>query len=128
LPEIIELVNDIELCVSIVALEGLLEVLRHVDAETKEKEIMPNALKLIAKDNRVQEITVRMAAIIGKIVWKLSKSDMRRKYQNEFVTTSRAKTIVTTLHATYCSFIYAPTHRLPGLMMMTKRATAVTSN
>ena len=85
MPEIIELVNDEELYVSIEALEGLLEVLEHVDAETIEKEIMPNILKLIAKDNRIQEITVRMAAIIGKVVWKLSKSGMHRKYQNEFV-------------------------------------------
>jgi hypothetical protein len=85
LPEIIELVNDEELYVSIEALEGLLEVLEHVDAETIEKEIMPNILKLIARDNRIQEITVRMAAIIGKVVWKLSKSGMHRKYQIEFV-------------------------------------------
>ena len=80
MPEIIELVNDEELYVSIEALEGLLEVLDHVDSETIEKEIMPNILKLIARDNRIQEITVRMAAIIGKVVFKLSKSGMHRKY------------------------------------------------
>jgi hypothetical protein len=46
---------------------------------------MPNILKLIARDNRIQEITVRMAAIIGKVVFKLSKSGMHKKYQTEFV-------------------------------------------
>ena len=59
----------------------------HVDAETIEKEIMPNILKLIAKDNRIQEITVRMAQIIGKVVYKLSRnnSNLHRKYQTEII-------------------------------------------
>ena len=61
MPEIIELVNDEESYVSVEALEGLLEVLEHVELETVEQEIMPNILKLIAQDNRIQEITVRMA-------------------------------------------------------------------
>lgn len=87
LPEIIELVNDEESYVSVEALEGLLEVLEHVDLETVESEIMPNILKLIAHDNRIQEITVRMAQIIGKVVFKLSRNsaNLHRKYQTEII-------------------------------------------
>ena len=87
LPEIIELVNDEESYVSVEALEGLLEVLDHVELETVESEIMPNILKLIAPDNRIQEITVRMAQIIGKVVYKLSRNpaNLHRKYQTEII-------------------------------------------
>lgn len=79
--------NDEESYVSVEALEGLLEVLEHVDIETVEQEIMPNILKLIAHDNRIQEITVRMAQIIGKVVYKLSRnnSNLHRKYQTEII-------------------------------------------
>ena len=74
LPEILELVNDEELYVSVEALEGVLEVLEHIETETIEQEIMPNILKLISQDNRIHEITVRMAQIIGKVVYKLSRN------------------------------------------------------
>ena len=48
---------------------------------------MPCILKLIAHDNRIQEITVRMAQIIGKVVYKLSRNaaNLHRKYQAEII-------------------------------------------
>ena len=69
LPELIELLNDEEAYIRIEALEILTDILGEIDVETVEKDYLPNLINTF--DVGIEEIDLRMAKIIGNVVYQL---------------------------------------------------------
>jgi hypothetical protein len=73
LPEVIELLNDEEAYIRIEAIEILTEILELMTVELIEKEFMPVILNTM--EATIEDIILRLANIIGKIVYKLQSKD-----------------------------------------------------
>ena len=86
LPEIFELLNDEESYIRIEAIEALLEVLEHLDAKKVEESFVPNMIKAFEIEHNHDEIILKMAEIIGRIVYKLSTYDLHMKYKDKILT------------------------------------------
>lgn len=86
LPEIYELLNDEESYIRIEAIEALLEVLEHLDAKDVEESFVPNMIKACDMEHNHDEIILKMAEIIGRIVYKLSTYDLHIKYKDKILT------------------------------------------
>jgi hypothetical protein len=69
LSEVIELLNDEEYYIRIEAIEILAEVLHLVGADIIEKEFMPVFFSTI--ESTLEDITLRLAQLLGKIVFQL---------------------------------------------------------
>ncbi len=70
LRELIELLNDEESLIRIEALEIMTEILEHFEKSYIDKDYMNAVLELMVTD--IEDIEIRLAHIIGKIVHKLS--------------------------------------------------------
>lgn len=73
LPEVIELLNDEEAYIRIEAIEILTEILELMTVDLIEKEFMPVILNTM--EATIEDIILRLANIIGKIVYKLQSKD-----------------------------------------------------
>lgn len=69
MPELIELLNDEEAYIRIEALEILTDILGEIDVETVEKDYLPNLINTF--DVGIEEIDLRMAKIIGNVIYQL---------------------------------------------------------
>jgi len=67
LSEVIELLNDEEYYIRIEAIEILAEILHLMSQDVVEKEFIPVFLSTI--ESTLEDITVRLAQILGKIVF-----------------------------------------------------------
>ena len=65
--EVIELLNDEEYYIRIEAIEILAEILHLMSQDVVEKEFIPVFLSTI--ESTLEDITVRLAQILGKIVF-----------------------------------------------------------
>jgi hypothetical protein len=80
LPELIELLNDEEAYIRIEALEIMTEILELMSAEIVEKEFIPVIFNTM--EATIEDIILRLANIIGKIVYKLQNMEqMHLKYK-----------------------------------------------
>ena len=73
LPELIELLNDEEAYIRIEAIEILTEILELMSTDLVEKEFIPAIFNTM--EATIEDIILRLANIIGKIVYKLSNMD-----------------------------------------------------
>ena len=84
LPELIELLNDEEAYIRIEAIEILTDMLELMGTEMVEKEFIPVIFN--AMEATIEDIILRLANIIGKIVYKLSKIDqIHLKYKEKLM-------------------------------------------
>lgn len=73
LPEVIELLNDEEAYIKIEAIEILTEILELMNMDMIENEFMPAIFNTM--EATIEDIILRLANIIGKIVYKLQSLD-----------------------------------------------------
>lgn len=71
-------------------IEGLLEVIETIDEKTLEEEYVPNLLRAFRIEHNPDEITERMAKMVGRVVHKLSPLNLHLKYKTEILTFYKA--------------------------------------
>ena len=81
--ELIELVNDEEGNIKIEAIEILSDLLEHVDKGYVEKDFVAAVLDTMTVD--IQDIVMRLAKIIGKVVYKMSQYELHIAYKDKFI-------------------------------------------
>ena len=79
----IELLNDEEYYIRIEAIEILAEILHLMSKDVVEKEFIPVFLSTM--ESTLEDITVRLAQILGKIVFQLQKLDLHITYRGKVV-------------------------------------------
>lgn len=83
LPEIIELVNDEEAYIRIEALDLLADYMDQLEHDEIDKEYMPAITKTI--EVGIEEISIRLAQMIGKIAYNLKDRGYHLKYKEIFI-------------------------------------------
>ncbi|CDW84144.1 serine threonine-protein phosphatase 4 regulatory subunit 4 [Stylonychia lemnae] len=83
LPELIELLNDEEAYIRIEALEILTDILQEIDMATIEKDYLPSLQNTF--DVGIEEIDLRMAKLIGNVVYQLKQLDFHMLYKDKFL-------------------------------------------